>query len=189
MSSPGDILTSPEESRIRKLRILRERARLLAMETAAKTQSEEQIEFLEFQAASGKFGVPTVDVLEVCVLKEFTVLPGVPSFILGIMNLRGRILSILDLKKLFDLPSEGLPYHNKAIVIQSGNMNLALLGDDILGVQSIAVKSLQPALPSMTGRRSEYTRGLTPHWTVILDVAKMLEDPRILVDFQLERTT
>ena len=182
-------LTNASEARIRKQSILRARAQALARETAAATPGDESIEFLEFQAASGKFGVQTHYVLEVCVLKDYTLLPGVPKYILGIMNLRGRILSILDLKALFELPSEGLTYHNKVTVIQHGNMKLALLSDEILGVRSVALRHLQPALPTMTGFRAEYAKGLTPDWTVILDAGRMLEDPRLIVDCEAERST
>ena len=153
---------SESTARLHTRKVLRSRAQALAREVGAKAQLGEQIEYLEFQAASGKFGIQTIYVQEVCVMKDYTVLPGVPPFILGIMNLRGRILSVLDLKILFDLPCEGLTYHNKAVVIQFGSMNLALLGDEILGVRTLPWNRLQPALPTMTGFRAEYARGLTP---------------------------
>lgn len=175
-------------AQIRKQRILQDRARELAGQRDEKNRADEQIEFLEFQAGSGRFGIQTIHAQEVGVLKDYTILPGTPPFILGIMNLRGRILAILDLKTLFDLPSAGLTYHNKAIVIRNEKSSLALMGDEIIGVRTLPLKCLQSVLPNMTGFRSEFATGLAPDGTVILDANGILDDPRIVVDFETERS-
>jgi purine-binding chemotaxis protein CheW len=113
---------------------------------------------------------------------ELTPLPGVPPFVLGIANVRGRIVSVLDLKRFFDLPERGLSNQNQLIVVRSGEMELGILADEVLGVTSIDLEELQPPLPTMTGIRAEYLRGLTAERLAVLEIEKILADRRIVVE-------
>ena len=95
--------------------------------------------------------------------------------------MRGQILSIIDLKKFFDLPEKGLTDLNKVIVVQREGMAFGILADVILGVRRIAPQDLQPSLPTLTGIRAEYLRGVTKERLVVLDVGKILLDKNIVV--------
>ena len=55
-----------------------------------------------------------------------------------------------------------MPDLNKVIVLQSGNMVFGMLADAILGVRRIALAEIQPALPTLTGIREKYLKGMTP---------------------------
>jgi purine-binding chemotaxis protein CheW len=61
-------------------------------------------------------------------------------------------------------------------------MELGILADAILGVRSLALEELQPALPTLTGIRAEYLKGITKQPLVVLDVEKILSDEKILVN-------
>jgi purine-binding chemotaxis protein CheW len=61
-------------------------------------------------------------------------------------------------------------------------MEAGILADAIVRVQSIGVADLQPALPTLTGLRADYVRGITRDPVVVLDVEKFLSDKRIVVD-------
>src|ERR1700712_5225839 len=89
-------------------RILRERARLLARVPESEPVAGAVLELLEFSLAQERYAVENRFVREVCPLKELTPLPCTPPFLLGVVNVRGRILPVLDLKKFFDLPEKGL---------------------------------------------------------------------------------
>jgi purine-binding chemotaxis protein CheW len=169
--------------------ILRARARVLAQEPAQARPDEELLEFVQFMLAYERYGVETSFVREVYPLKELTPLPGVPPFVLGIINVRGKILSVLDLKKFFDLPDKGLTDLNKVIVLHTDNMEFGVLADVILGVKTISANALQPALPTHTGIREEYLRGLTPDRAVILDAQKLLTDDRMVVREEVEASS
>lgn len=165
--------------------ILRKRAEALAREPE-KEESGDSLEVLEFSLAYERYGLETMFVREVYPLKEFTPLPGTPPFVLGIINVRGKILSVLDLKKFFDLPEKGLTDLNKVIVLSSDSMEFGVLADEIIGVRSILTAALQPAVPTMTGIREEYLRGLSPDGTVVLDAARILNDKNIIVFQEVE---
>jgi purine-binding chemotaxis protein CheW len=95
---------SPEEKRS----ILKARAQALAAEKKDETAQKEFIEIVVFRLASETYGIENSFIREVYPLKDYTPLPGTPPYVLGIVNVRGQIISIIDLKKLFNLPEKGL---------------------------------------------------------------------------------
>ena len=136
---------------------------------------------LEFRLAQEHYALEDRWVQEVCPLKELTPLPCTPPFVLGIVNVRGRILPVLDLKKLFDLPEQGLTDLHRIVLVRGNDLELGLLADVIVGVRSIPADSFQPSLPTLTGIRSDYLKGVTAERLVVLDLARILADPKIIV--------
>ena len=166
-------------------RILHERALALAAEPGAIQDLAESIEVVEFSLAHEHYAVESAYVREVYPLEYLTPLPCTPAFVLGIVNLRGEIVSVIDLRKFFDLAQIGLPDLNKIIVLESGNMIFGLLADAILGVRRLPLAEIQPSLPTLTGIREKYLKGITAERTVVLDAAKLLADEDIVVQEQI----
>jgi len=173
---------NPEEKR----KILKARAQALAREPERQTAAEDHIEVVEFLLAHEKYGIESSYVQEVYPLRELAPVPCTPPFVLGMINLRGQILSVIDLKKFFELPEKGLTDLNKVLVVRSDRMELGILADAILGVRTIPLQDLQPSLPTLTGIRAEYLRGVTKERLVVLDIGKILSDPDIVVQEQVE---
>lgn len=170
----------PEEAK----RILKARAQALAREPGKAEAADARLEVLEFLLAHENYAVETQHVREVCPLENLTPLPCTPAFVLGIVNLRGEILSVIDIRKFFDLPQTGLPDLNKVIVLQSESMVFGILADAVLGVRRIPVAEVQPSLPTLTGIREKYLKGVTAGRTVVLDAARLLADEAIVVQEQ-----
>ena len=168
---------TPEE----KNKILKSRAKILAVESEKKAKAEEFIQVVEFLLACEKYAVASEYVREIYPLKEFTPIPCTPPFVLGIINVRGQILSVIDIKKFFDLPEKGLTDLNKVIILHTESMEFGILADAIIGVRNIVVSELQTSLPTLTGIREEYLKGVTKERTVILDAEKLLSDKSIVV--------
>lgn len=166
-------------------RILKVRAQALARATEAEEASGEHIEVLEFVLAQEGYAVETQHVRDVCPLEQLTPLPCTPAFVLGIVNLRGEILSVIDIKKFFDLPEKGLTNLNKVIVLESAVMRFGILADAIAGVRRIPSDSIQKSLPTLTGIRQQYLKGVTPDRTTILDAEALLTDPTIVIQEQV----
>ena len=162
-------------------RILRERALALAAEPGRTQTQDESIEVLEFLLAHEHYAVESSHVREVYPLENLTPLPCTPAFVLGIVNLRGEIVSVIDLRKFFDLPQTGWPDLNKVIVLESANMVFGILADTILGVRRIPLAGMQPSLPTLIGIREQYLKGVTAERTVVLDAEKLLTDEDIVV--------
>jgi purine-binding chemotaxis protein CheW len=166
--------------------ILKTRADELAAEHGEDMIDENALEVLEFVLASEHYAMESMHIREVYPMKEFTLIPGTPSFVLGLINVRGQILSVIDIRRFFDLPVRGLSDLNRVMVVQTPDMELGILADRIVGVRHVPLSDLQPALPTMTGIRSEYMRGITREGLVVLDVPKMTADPKLVVNEEVE---
>jgi purine-binding chemotaxis protein CheW len=169
-------MTTSEDSK----RTLKARALALAREPV-KTLAEPMLEVVEFRLANEHYAIETAFLREVLPLKELTPIPCTPAFMGGVINVRGQLLAVIDLKKFFDLPETGLHDLHRVLIIQSVDMELGLLADAVVGHRALALSRLQPGLPTLTGIRAEYLKGVTSERLVVLDAGKILNDPRIVV--------
>ena len=164
--------------------ILRERARLLAR--APEQSSDVLLEILEFRLGIERYAVETPLVGEVYPLRDLTPLPCTPPFVRGIVNLRGHILPVLDLKRLFALPEDDLGDQHSLIVVRGAGLEFGLLADVIVGVRFIPMESLQSSLPTLTGLRDEYLKGVTAERLLVLDLARIVADPKIVIHQEID---
>jgi purine-binding chemotaxis protein CheW len=172
----------PEQVR----RILQARARAAAR--PAVTQNDAvRLEVLEFSLARENYCIETRYVLEVCQLKDLTAVPCTPDFVAGVMNLRGRIVAIVDLRRFFDLPDRGLTELNRVIVLAGDDSELGLLADSIHGVRSVAETDLQEGLPTLTGIRDRLLKGVTEQMLAVLDGGRLLAEAGLKVNEQVTR--
>jgi len=165
--------------------ILRKRAQALAR-TPPPPASDTMLELLQFGLASERYAVECRFVQEVHPLRDLTPLPCTPAFIAGIVNVRGRVVPVIDLKKFFGLPERGLTDLHRTIVVRGHDLEVGLLADVIIGISSVPAASLQPSLPTLTGIRAEYLKGITDQSLVVLSVDRILLDPKIIVHEEVE---
>jgi purine-binding chemotaxis protein CheW len=182
IAAERDFAPTREESR----RILRQRAVELAREPEHTGEQFRLIEVVEFVLAYEHYAIESSFVREILPLRNFTVLPGAPPFVFGIMNVRGQIISIVDFKRFFELPGKGLADLNKVIILEGENLEFGVLADSIIGTGSLDENELQPPLPTLTGIREKYLKGLTRQGTVVLSAAAILADKNIIVDEQVK---
>ncbi len=162
-------------------RILHDRAHELAREPKAAMEAGATLDVVVFDLDGERYGIELLSVREVCALKELTPVPCTPAFVLGIINLRGEIHTVIDLKKFFDLPESGLTELNKILILDSGDMRLGILADAIQGVRTVPLADMEPSLPTLTGIRADFLRGVTNERLIVLDAAKILSDEHLLV--------
>lgn len=166
-------------------RVLKIRAQALAREPVKTQDAAEYIDIVMFLLAHEKYAIESDCVREVYPLENLTPLPCTPAFVLGIISVRGEIISVIDIRKFFELPERGLTDLNKVMVIQSRGMIFGILTDAILGVGRLSLADIQPSLPTLTGIREKYLRGVTPQRMVVLDAEKLLTDEKIVVQEQV----
>lgn len=171
----------PSQSAAIAQEILQSRARALARRPETATAAGATVDVLEFRLAKERYAIETRFVREVYPLKELTPLPGTPPFVVGIVNVRGHILPVYDLKKFFDLPETGITDLHRIILLQNDDLELGLLADASVGVRTILLDDLQPSLPTLTGIRQEYLKGVTGERLIVLNAGRILSDPRIIV--------
>lgn len=167
---------SPERART----VLEARARALAVPPPAEPGTS--LEVLEFVLDDERYAIESAWVREVVALRELTSLPGTPAFVLGIIPLRGEIVSVLDIRKFFALPARGITDLDKVIVLDDGAMRFGILADRIVGVRSLLLADVQPPLPTLSAIRPDYLMGITRKRELVLDGHKLLADPSIVID-------
>lgn len=161
--------------------ILAARARSLAIPVDDDNIEEDVIEVLEFLLSGERYAIAMKYVREVALLREITVLPGTPTFILGIISLRGSIISIVDLRQILGLPSKGLTDYNRIIVLQGEKMTFGILADSIVMAHPIKKPSINRAPPTISGTGATYLAGVLPGPLMIIDGKAMLADPEMVV--------
>ncbi|WP_137973225.1 chemotaxis protein CheW [Pseudomonas sp. F(2018)] len=166
----------PGEHQERLLRRTREWAR-----SVEETRPDSLIELLSFTLGEELYAIETGHVGAVLPLPHFTPLPGTPPFVLGIVNVRGHIVSVLDLRVFFELPIEGLSDKNYLVVLRNQEMEFGLLADRIRGIEQIPRDSLQAGLANLTGIRANYLLGVTAEQATVLDGTRLLGDPNLRI--------
>ncbi len=174
-----DLSWTPDAQETR--RILRERARALAREATREAGSGEQVEFLEFALAQERYGFETSHVQEVAAVTAVTPVPCTPSFVAGLISLRGQILSVIDLGKYFDLAASEPVELDQVVVLSTEAMLVGVLASAIIGLGSVAREDLETSLPTLAGRRARYLQGVSRTGVAIIDAQSLLSDPEIVV--------
>lgn len=199
----GDAAT-PEQSRT----LLKARAKQMAQPPPAHKDASTTMEIVQFRMAHETYAFESRYIREVYPLRDYCPLPCTPTFVFGLINVRGQLLSVLDLKRFFGLASQELDNHNQAIILRheweqeeselyeprrehisnqpQGLMEVGILADALLDVREVPRASLQTTLPTLTGLRQEFLLGITPDRVIVLDAAKLLASREIIVHEEVE---
>jgi purine-binding chemotaxis protein CheW len=166
-------------------RILQTRALALAQEPLAQEPLDEGIQIVEFILTYERYALESRFVTQVACLQNIVPLPCTPAFVRGIVSVRGEILPVIDLKKFFELPEKELSDLSTLIVLHLGETTFGILADKIVSVRRIGAADIQPPLPTLTGIRKNYVKGITSKRLVVLDAAKLLMDESLVVEEQV----
>ncbi len=167
-------------------KILNNRAIAVAQESEQKNVASAVCEIITFTLAAETYGLESAFVKEVYPLKDFTPLPGVPPFIFGIINVRGQILPVVDLKKFFNIPEKGLGELNRVIILRNDQMEFGILADVVHGTQTIKVEDIQVAPFTVSGIGEEYLKGVTKESLIVLNAERILSDRSIIVNDEVK---
>ncbi len=167
----------PEEVR----RILRDRARALARPAEEASAPTEVLELLVFSVAGERYGVETTHVLEVMPLRGLTPVPCTPPFVLGVVNHRGRILPVLDLRSLFGLAAQGIPERSRVVAVEAGGLTFGIFTEAVAGTLRIRAHEVAPPPATLARDRQAFIRGVTGEMVAVLDLEALVRDPRITV--------
>jgi purine-binding chemotaxis protein CheW len=163
--------------------VLRARAQALAQPPATPADADEGagLQALVFELGGARYGLETAWVGHVGALPPLTALPGLPNHICGIAAFRGRVLAVLDLRPLLDLPVTRLAEPSALVVLQGETMEFGLLADAIGGVQRFPRAAMSAHLPGLGALRAGYLLGVAADRTAVLDGRRMLADPGLVI--------
>lgn len=138
-----------------------------------------EVQFVVFRLGNEEYGIPITQVKEINRLTTATKVPKSPAFIEGIINLRGQIIPIIDMKKRFDLPLVEYTGEARVIVIQVGQQIFGIEVDAVSEVLRINTANIEKAPAIVSGIDSRYITGVAKvgeRLLILLDLDKLLSD-------------
>ena len=170
----------PSPARARAL--LESRAHLLAQPLPEPPLPGELLDVAVFSLARERYAIETRVLREIVRFADFTPVPGAADFLVGVTNLRGEILPVVDLRRFFGLPDRGLTDQSRVLVLGHDRRDLGVLADETHDVVSLRTDAIfAPSSVQPSGGRA-YIRGFTEEAVVVLDGDKLLRDPRLVID-------
>lgn len=170
-----------EETTIKE--ILKERARRMSLvDNQDSFNTGSCIEGLLFSLSNEIYAIKSSFISEVVFIKEITPLPNTPDFLLGIINVRGRIISVVDLRKFFGLPVKGIGNLNRVIVVEEDGMEFGILTDEIKGNRSIDIDNLQNEISGITEVPDNYIAGVSNENVIVLDISKIISEDKLIIN-------
>lgn len=174
---------SDELTKEQKKAILDERAAFLAQAPLVfGTTREFQVDVLELIISGEKFAIEAKYVREASKLNTWTQLPCTPDFVLGLMNFRGQILPLLDLRNVLELKAKDDAGELQVVVVQTNNSQAGIAVDEITGISSISETDLQTAKQLVSPMLAPLIKGMRADRLAVLDVEKIFSDPRLIVE-------
>lgn len=147
------------------------------MSEEQKKQDDELIQLVTFSIGEEEFGVDILKVQEIIRIMEITKVPRAQDFVEGVINLRGKVIPIIDLRRRFGLHTKDHDKHTRIIVIEINNMIVGFVVDSVSEVLRIPAGTVEPPPPVVAGVDSEYISGvgkLQDRLLILLDLDKLL---------------
>ena len=123
-----------------------------------KMAEEEQL--VSFKIENEEFGVGIEEVQEIIRLPEITKVPKAPSFVEGVINLRGNVLPVIDLRKRFDLEATKKTNATRIVVVNVDNKTTGIIVDSVSEVLRLPKNAIEPPPPIVAGIEAKYLRGI-----------------------------
>ncbi len=133
------------------------------------------LQIVNFTIGEVNYGVPVEQVREVRDMQTVTPVPGSPAFVEGVTNLRGQIITVMDLRKRLGLPDKSIA-NEKIIIIDLGKHAIGVVVDAVTEVSTIRGPDIEKN-SEVTSTLDESILGVGKqgnHLTIILDIAKTI---------------
>ena len=153
----------------------------------ANTVAESEVQLVVFDLASEFYGVDIGDVREIIRMQTITRVPGAPPFVEGVINLRGSVVPVVDLRKRLDLQVNEQTQETRIVVVDIAGRDVGVIVDGVTEVLRIPLSSVEPPSSMITNADSDYLRGiarLEDKLIILLDLSKALAaiDTQVAVD-------
>jgi len=130
------------------------------MSAVLQPQGKRMCRWVTFQLADEIYGINVMQVQEVLRMSEIAPVPGAPQAVMGIINLRGNVVTVIDTRELFNLPTGDLTEQTRIMIVECNKITVGLLVDGVAEVVNIDNAEID-ATPSVGGDdNSRYIQGV-----------------------------
>ncbi|MDR2819661.1 MAG: chemotaxis protein CheW [Desulfovibrio sp.] len=140
------------------------------------------LQLVTFSIGEEEFGVNILKVQEIIRTMEITKVPRAPDFVEGVINLRGKVIPIIDLRRRFGLTPKAHDKNTRIIVIEINNIIVGFVVDAVSEVLRIPASTVEPPPPVVAGVESDYISGvgkLQDRLLIMLDLDNLLSSDDI----------
>ena len=144
-----------------------------------KKQSDPIIQWVTFCLGDEKYGINVMQVQEVLRITEIAPVPGAPSYVLGIINLRGNVVTVIDTRSRFGLPSKDTDDASRVVIIETEKHIIGILVDSVAEVVEMRASEIETAPNVGNEENSKYIQGVTSRdnqLLILVDLNKFLSD-------------
>jgi len=128
--------------------------------------------YLTFCLAEEDYGLDIGDVIEIIGVQKITQVPDLPPYIKGVINLRGQVIPVMDMRLRFQLPPQKYDERTCIVVTEVAGLSMGLVVDRVNEVVDIPESQVEPPTTQTAGHANSYVKGL----------GKIGENIRILLD-------
>lgn len=147
---------SKHERLLAEAKTRREEARVVEVE-------EERIKLVIFSLAGESYAFPGTEIREILRFEKITFVPGSPQIILGIINIRGDIESVLNIHQLLGLPDSEPTANSRIAIATSAGIRSGILMDSVEDVTDVPLSSIEPPLATFDKSVKEFVVGVTQY--------------------------
>lgn len=160
--------------------VLNERAHALSkVDETSKLEAGDSL--LTFRLGTGSYRLPATQVREAHPLSAYTPLPAVPPSILGLVNIRGRLITAIDIRPLLSTPTTPPSPGALLLIVGPTGAEVGLLADEVSEVRHLTT-DINPSPATNAGRGTAWVRGVDNDLCLHLDLDLMLADRRLQVN-------
>jgi purine-binding chemotaxis protein CheW len=147
---------------------------------SSKSGDEDQIlQWVTFRLASETYGINVMQVQEVLRYTEIAPVPGAPSYVLGIINLRGNVVTVIDTCQRFGLPPIEVTDSTRIVIIESNHQVIGILVDSVAEVVYLRASEIEIAPNVGNEESAKFIQGVTHRdgeLLILIDLNKLLDE-------------
>jgi len=144
-----------------------------------KKAAEEDLRWVTFRLENEKYGINVMQVQEVLRVTEIAPVPGAPSYVMGIINLRGNVVTVIDTRSRFGLASAEMDDSTRIVIIEADEQVVGILVDSVAEVVDLKASEIETAPNVGTEESAKFIQGVASHdneLLILVDLNKLLSD-------------
>jgi purine-binding chemotaxis protein CheW len=145
------------------------------------TAEDPILQWVTYQLDEEYYGINVMQVQEVLRLTEIAPVPGAPSYVLGIINLRGNVVTVIDTRSRFGLSPQESTENSRIIIVEVGGHVIGMLVDNVAEVVYLHQSEIDTA-PNVSDDSSRFIQGVCnrdKYLLILVDVNKLLDEQEI----------
>ncbi|MFZ1685067.1 MAG: chemotaxis protein CheW [Candidatus Zixiibacteriota bacterium] len=140
--------------------------------------NSDELQLVSFNIGTEEFGVEILKVQEINRMVEITKVPQAPHYVEGVINLRGKVIPIIDLRKRFNLDVKEYDKNTRIVVVDISGSIMGMIVDAVSEVLRLPSSTIEPPPEIVTGLNAEYIKGvakLEDRLLIFLDLSRVID--------------